>query len=234
MSLKYLGPTLDIHAGGVDLLFPHHENEIAQSEGATSQKFSRFFIEGEHLLADGEKMSKSLGNVFTLRDIQKRGFAPLALRYLFLTAHYRSRMNFTWKSLEAAKNALAKIQNRVLELRQSAKLGNNLVFRREFEKKIMDDLNSPGALAVFWKNFGKLSLTDVLWADQILGLNLASPRLVRLGRKTPPTKVKKLIQEREEARKAKDWRKADRIRAEIAKFGWSLEDTPKGPWVRAR
>jgi len=231
MSMKYLGPTMDIHAGGVDLLFPHHENEIAQSEGATGKKFARFFIEGEHLLVDGEKMSKSFGNVFTLRDIQKRGFAPLALRYLFLTAHYRSRMNFTWKSLEAAKNALAKIQNRVLELKTIKHFNSAIfkLFRGQFEKAVFNDLDTPKALAIFWKNFGRLSLADILWADKILGLGLETLKPMKV-----PAKIKEMAKEREEARKAKDWRKADRIRAEIAKLGWSLEDTPKGPLVRAR
>ena len=234
MSMKYLGPALDIHAGGVDLIFPHHENEIAQSEGATGKKFARFFIEGEHLLAEGQKMSKSLGNVFTLRDIEKRGFDPLAFRYLLLTAHYRSKLNFTWESLEAAGSVLERVRNRVVELKQQPNVvrpprSNNEVFRREFEKKVMDDLNSPGALAVFWKNFGRLSLADILWADKILGLNLETLKLL-----TVPAGVKKLIKEREEARKNKDWRKADQIRAEIAKLGWSLEDTPKGPLAKIR
>ncbi|MEK9146679.1 MAG: cysteine--tRNA ligase, partial [Patescibacteria group bacterium] len=102
MSMKYLRGTIDIHTGGVDLLFPHHENEIAQSEAATGKKFVNFWLEGEHLLVEGEKMAKSLGNIFTLTDVVKKSFDPIALRYLFLTAHYRSKLNFTWKSLEAA------------------------------------------------------------------------------------------------------------------------------------
>ena len=111
MSIKYLGPTFDIHAGAVDLIFPHHENEIAQSEGASGKKFVNYFIEGEHLLVDGKKMSKSLGNIFNLRDVESKGFDPLAFRYLTLTAHYRSKLNFTWKSLKAAQNALKPLKS---------------------------------------------------------------------------------------------------------------------------
>ncbi|MDP3004405.1 MAG: cysteine--tRNA ligase, partial [Candidatus Azambacteria bacterium] len=110
MSMKYLGETFDIHAGAVDLIFPHHENEIAQSEGATGKPFVKYFIEGEHLLVDSKKMSKSLGNIFNLRDLEAKKFDPLAFRYLVLTAHYRSKLNFTWKSLEAAQNALKKLR----------------------------------------------------------------------------------------------------------------------------
>ena len=109
MSMKYLGKTFDIHAGGVDLIFPHHENEIAQSEGATGKKFVNYFLEGEHLLVGGEKMSKSLGNVFTLRDFETKKINPLVFRYFVLGAHYRSKLNFTWEALEGAEKALEKL-----------------------------------------------------------------------------------------------------------------------------
>ena len=116
MSMKYLGASFDIHAGGVDLLFPHHENEIAQSESATGKKFARYFIEGEHLLVNNKKMAKSAGNFFTLRDLEKRGLNPLVFRYLMLSAHYRSQLNFTWKSLEAAQNSLERLYEFVKKL----------------------------------------------------------------------------------------------------------------------
>ena len=109
MSMKYLGASFDIHAGGVDLLFPHHENEIAQSQGATGKKFAKYFLEGEHLLVDGKRMAKSAGNFFTLRGLEKKGFNPSAFRYLTLSAHYRSQLNFTWESLRAAENSLKRI-----------------------------------------------------------------------------------------------------------------------------
>lgn len=120
MSMKYLGETFDIHAGAVDLIFPHHENEIAQSEGVTGKPFVKYFIEGEHLLVDSKKMSKSFGNIHTLKNIEVKGFDPLAFRYLILTAHYRSKLNFTWKSLEAAQNALKKLRESVLEIQKEA------------------------------------------------------------------------------------------------------------------
>ncbi|QQG46361.1 MAG: cysteine--tRNA ligase [Candidatus Niyogibacteria bacterium] len=227
MSAKYLGTTFDIHAGAVDLLFPHHENEIAQSEGATGKPFVRFFVEGEHLLVDGGKMSKSLGNIYTLRDLEKRGFDPLAFRYLVLASHYRSKLNFTWNSLKAAKNALERIKNKILEIGQSTRIKNNLKFRDAFKKLILNDLDTPKALAVFWKNFNELSLADILWADRILGLNLEVLKPLNI-----PAEVKKLAQDREKARKVKDWKKADQIRAEIQKLGWSLDDTPKGPIIK--
>ncbi|KKS73417.1 MAG: Cysteine-tRNA ligase [Candidatus Azambacteria bacterium GW2011_GWB1_42_72] len=115
--MKYLGETFDIHAGAVDLLFPHHENEIAQSEGATGKPFVKYFIEGEHLSVNGEKMSKSLGNIFNLHDLEAKKFDPLALRYLALTAHYRSKLNFTWESLQSAQNALSNLRDLIVNLK---------------------------------------------------------------------------------------------------------------------
>lgn len=161
MSMKYLGSPFDIHAGGVDLIFPHHENEIAQSEGATGRPFVRFFIEGEHLLVEGQKMSKSLGNVYTLRDIEKRGFNPLAFRYLALTAHYRSKLNFTWESLAAAQNSLERLYDFIRNLREgpSTSAGTkpdtvrawSKTYLKKFEEAISNDLDTPKALAVMWE-----------------------------------------------------------------------------------
>ena len=228
MSIKYLGQTLDIHSGGIDLLFPHHENEIAQSEGATGKKFARFFVEGEHLMVDGKKMSKSLGNLYTLRDLRKRDFNPLAFRYLALTSHYRSKLNFTWESLQAAQNALAKIRNRVIELKQkNAKVSPLHQFRKQFKKHIFNDLDTPKALAVFWKNFDRISLADILWANEFLGLNLKS-----LKSASAPPAVKKLVEERERARREKNWRAADQIREKVRNLGWQIEDSSAGPTTK--
>lgn len=228
MSMKHLGESFDIHAGGVDLLFPHHENEIAQSEGSTGKKFSRFFIEGEHLQVSGKKMSKSLGNLYTLRDIEKHGIDPLAFRHLVLTSHYRSKLNFTWESLEAADVALEKIRSRVLELKIASGKTLNPLFRRQFQKAVFNDLDTPKAFAVFWKYFGRLSFADILWADEFLGLRLKDliPAVI-------PAEVKKLVQEREKARAKKDWKIADQLRSQIRELGWTVEDTPKGPVVKS-
>lgn len=228
MSMKYLGKSFDIHGGGVDLIFPHHENEIAESEGATGKPFVRFFVEGEHLLVDGKKMSKSLHNMFTLKDIEKRGFDPLVFRYLTLTAHYRSRLNFTWKALESAKNSLRRIRERMVILAQrpiQKKIHKS--FRKEFLRRMEDDLDTPGALRVFWKHFDDLSRDDIIWVSQIFGLNLEGWKLPAI-----PAGIKKLLKKREELRRKKEWQKADKIRAEIKKLGWQVEDTSKGPVLK--
>ncbi|OGZ29639.1 MAG: cysteine--tRNA ligase [Candidatus Niyogibacteria bacterium RIFCSPHIGHO2_01_FULL_45_28] len=227
IASKYLGQPFDIHAGGVDHISVHHTNEIAQSEGAYGKPLAKIWMHGEFLLIDTAKMAKSDGNFLTLQLLINKRFDPLAYRYLVLTSHYRSRLNFTWESLGAAKIALEKIRNRVLELRESAKLKDNSVFRREFDKKIMDDLNSPEALAVFWKNFDRLSLEDILWTDRIFGLNLLALKPLKI-----PAKIKKLAREREKAREVKDWKTADSIRNKIQKSGWQVEDSPKGPIIK--
>jgi cysteinyl-tRNA synthetase len=227
MGMKYLGQTFDIHAGGIDLLFPHHENEIAQSEGATGKPFAKYFVEGEHLMVEGQKMSKSLGNIYTLGDLEKRGFDPSAFRYFILTAHYRSKLNFTWKALESSARALQRLKDRVIFLKQTQKIKDNLKFRKEFENKIMDDLDTPAALAAFWSNFHSLSLKDFLWSDRILGLNLAALKMSK-----PRLQIKNLVQKREKLRKEKKWKEADEIRAKIRKLGWQIEDSPSGPIIK--
>jgi len=161
MSMKYLGESFDIHSGGVDLIFPHHENEIAQSEAATGKKFVRYWLHNELLLVEGKKMSKRYGNIYTLEDLKSKGYAPLALRYLYLTTHYRDVLNFTWEALEASKNVLEKIQNfyesLIIALRIASKkkldesekevLGRARAIKREVEKAMDDDLNTPVALS---------------------------------------------------------------------------------------
>ncbi|OGF64420.1 cysteine--tRNA ligase [Candidatus Giovannonibacteria bacterium RIFCSPHIGHO2_01_FULL_45_24] len=243
MSMKYLGAGFDIHAGGVDLLFPHHENEVAQSEGATGKKFVKYFVEGEHLLVNGKKMSKSLGNIFTLRDLERRGFNPLALRYLMLSAHYRSQLNFTWESLRAAEHSLERLYEFVRTLKtlpRSSKPGFKSAqkpgfFPRgkvlTFQKAIFNDLNTPKALAVvhavmneYYKNKEKFAARAVLELfydfDRVLGLGLAG-----VSQKHPPPGILKLLKEREGARKLGDFKKADKIREKLKKMGWQVNDT---------
>ncbi|QQG42338.1 MAG: cysteine--tRNA ligase [Candidatus Giovannonibacteria bacterium] len=240
MSMKYLGESFDIHAGGVDLLFPHHENEIAQSEGATGKKFVKYFVEGEHLLVNGKKMSKSLGNIFTLRDLERRNFNPLAFRYLVLSAHYRSQLNFTWESLKAAENSLERLQEFVLSLKLTETkfrsiTDRNLVSGKAFQKAICDDLNTPKALAVvyavmneYYTNKEKFDARAVLALlydfDKVLGLGLAG-----IAPKAPPPEALKLLKEREAARKSGDFKKADKIREKIRRLGWQIKDTRTGP-----
>ena len=243
MAMKYLGATFDIHAGGVDLMFPHHENEIAQSEGATGKQFVRFFMEAEHLLVNGEKMSKSLGNVFTLRDFETRKIDPISFRYLALTSQYRSKLNFTWESLEGAGQTLERLYDlvRLLKTTHSGQDWKKLkleAYRKKFEQALADDLNTPKALATIWdlihsyhKTPDRYDPKDILAflydIDRVLGLGLKRVTSVKI-----PPMILDLANEREVWRKAKDWKKADEIRDKITAAGYALEDTPEGARVK--
>lgn len=227
MSIAELGDSFDIHTGGVDLLFPHHENEIAQSEAATGKKFVNFWMEGEHLLVEGEKMSKSLGNIYTLEDIVKKGFDPLALRYLFLTAHYRSKLNFTWKSLGAAQNALNNLREIVASY-QEAVIGC-AEFEQRFKDSIDNDLDIPKGLSVMWEMV-KSDYPDsakhqsVLVMNKVLGLGLDKIEKAEL-----PRGAGELIEKRELERRGGNFVESDKMRQELLKMGVEVEDTPEGP-----
>ena len=223
MSIKYLGLPIDIHAGGIDLIFPHHENEIAQSEAAYGRKFARFFVEGEHLLIEKKKMSKSLGNLFTLRDLETKGFEPLDFRYLVLTAHYRSPLSFSWKALEGARQARLKLQERAREAKARKKKSDGS-FCKEFLARLNDDLNMPRALALLWKE--AKSYEDLLCADEVLGLGLKN-----LKKSAVPPRVKALLVKREALRREKKWAQADRIKEKIMKLGFKVQDMPEGSQV---
>jgi len=248
MSMKYLGETFDIHAGGVDLIFPHHENEIAQSEGATGKQFARFFAEGEHLLVNGKKMSKSLSNILTLRDIEKRGFNPLAFRYLILTVNYRSKLNFTWESLVAAENSLKKLYDfiRGLSVPYSVRYklylteyGTKLnAYQSRFQKAAFGDLDIPRALSVLWdiiyhyhkypNQYDSKAVLALLYDfDRVFGLGLKAVKPEKI-----PQKIIELVKKREDLRKEKKWMEADKIREEIEKKGWIVEDTVSGPKIK--
>ena len=232
MSQEYLGQTFDIHAGGVDLIFPHHENEIAQSEGKTTHKFVNFFVEGEHLLVNGQKMAKSLGNIITLRQIEERSFDPLAFRYLVLTAHYRDKLNFTWESLEAAQNALNNIRETIREW-QEPKIGC-AQYEQDFAGAINNDLGMPQALAILWDMVRSDYPTSakaktILEMDKILRLKLDE----YLGKHIEiQENAMRLVNERENSRKSGDFRKSDKLRREIKKLGFEIDDTPSGPKIR--
>ncbi|MBU1092044.1 cysteine--tRNA ligase [Patescibacteria group bacterium] len=222
MSAKYLGETIDIHAGAVDLIFPHHQNEIAQSESATGKQFASYWIEGEHLLVNNQKMSKSLGNFYTLDDIEQKNFEPLAFRYLALNVHYRSKINFTWQGMESSQNGLGNLRQQIYLLgNDSGKINDK--YKKEFSDKINEDLNTPQALAVLQKVLksdmpNEDKLATVFDFDKVMGL--------RLNKKVEiPRRILILTKERERARQEKNWEKSDKIRIEIEKLGYKIEDS---------
>ncbi len=246
MSMKHLDG-IDIHGGGIDLMFPHHENEIAQSEASTGKKFADIWLHCEHLLVDGRKMSKSLGNFYTIRDVAEKGFNPLAFRYLCMSTNYRSQINFTFQSLEDAWNTVQSINNFIFRLRSENDDKENMTImdavekaRNGFEAHMDDDLDVQHALADVFElmrivnkeiDEGRAgSLEEAL--EFILSVNDIFDILTET--ETNLTEEEKtMIEEREKARKQKDFRKADKIRKELAEKGISIEDSPHGPrWKR--
>lgn len=220
ISMKYLGPTFDIHIAGVDLIFPHNENEIAQSEAATEKPFVRYFVHGEHMLVEGQKMSKSLGNTFTVADIEGRGIAPLAYRYLVLSTHYRSKLNFTWDSLESAERTLEGI--RQLAYRESTHTPEKKrTLLAEGMSVLKEDLDTPKLLALLHQ-----ANDYYLWQafEPVLGLGLESSQA--LGEKSP--KLAALLEQYEAARKMKAYVQSDTYRKEIEQLGYIVEDTETG------
>jgi cysteinyl-tRNA synthetase len=251
MSMKILGASFDLHLGGEDLIFPHHEDEIAQSEGATQKPFVKYWMHGAHLLVEGKKMSKSLGNFFMLRDLLEKGFSGREIRYLLLTAHYRETFNFTLEGLAGAKTALARIDECVAKLRERAaemlslekNPGQNSVVSLlpSFTAALDEDLNISAAWgAVFeWirevnRHFAEHSLSPtaaetalIEWnkIDSVLGIGTKSETEI-------PAEISALAEARAAAKKAKDFKRADEIRDELKSKGWTIEDTPKGPKLK--
>lgn len=243
MSSKYLGQPFDIHTGGVDLIFPHHENEIAQSEAGNNKKFVNYWLHNEHIMVDGKKMSKSLGNYYTLRDIKN----PIALRYFYLTGHYKSQLNFTMENLENAENSYERLKNIIENLIDSSNnpTGNNASkssakreevdinnsYLEEFKKAMDDDLDTPKALQILWKLVrdenaqGKIATIKKM--DEVFGLKLLEKEKIEI-----PENISKLLKEREQARKNKNWKLADELRDKINKLGYSVDDTNEGGKVK--
>lgn len=225
MSMKIFGSTLDIHTGAVDLIFPHHTNEIAQSEAATGKKFVKYWLHGGFLIMKDEKMSKSLGNILFMKDLKSEGFKPLHYRYFCLTTHYRSPLMFSVENLEAAKNSYERMRNIAKSLKDDEK--TNKEYLKKFEDAVNDDLDMPKALSIAWsllrddKAEGKLHTLKMM--DNVFGLMLFEEEKIEI-----PDEVKKLLDEREKARKAKDWKKSDSIRDKIKKLGFQVNDTPEG------
>ena len=249
MSMELLGPSFDLHLGGEDLVFPHHEDEIAQSEGAClqcdGQKFVKYWMHGSHLLVEGKKMSKSLGNFFTLRDLIAKGFDGRSVRYLMISAHYRETFNFTLDNLRGAKTALGRIDECTSKLRElsAEKIvspDNDSKLVNDFIKAMDDDLNVSAAwAAVFdWVRNTNRQLAAEEIDNSTAAIELANWEQINkvLGIQTieekPPAEILALAEERQTARKNKDFQLSDKIRDELLEKGWTIEDTPKGPRVK--
>jgi len=252
MSLKYLGTTFDIHTGGVDNIFPHHENEIAQSEAHSGKTFVNYWLHCEHLLVEDRKMAKSAGNFYTLRDLTARGCNPMAMRYLYISSHYRSKLNFTMAGLEAAQKTLDGLKDFLLRLKGLPPSSSAIEAittpleemlaqsREEFAAEMDDDLNSPRALAAFFNGVreinrrtdaGLLNHEDgeqvIAWVkdlDRVMGLRLAD----LLNERTLSAEESALVEARNAARAAGDWAQADVLRDRLKALGIVLEDTPTG------
>jgi cysteinyl-tRNA synthetase len=251
MALRLLdGAPIDIHAGGVDLIFPHHENEIAQAEGATKQTFSRFWVHVEHLFVENEKMSKSLGNVFTVPDIVAKGFRPSALRYLLLSSHYRKQLNFTWSGMEQAEESLRRVVDFLVRLDGVTGQGESeeieaaaIKARDAFKAALESDLNTAAGLAALFDlvksgnaaiDAGKMSAADAALVrstiedlDRVLGV-VSLRRAEDTKPPMPVEEIERMIEERKGAKQRRDFAEADRIRTSLADRGVLLEDNPSG------
>ena len=249
MSMKYLGEHFDIHTGAVDNIFPHHENEIAQSEAATGKPFADFWLHASHLIVEGQKMAKSLGNFYTLRQVLGKGYAPLAIRYLLLATHYRMQLNFTFEGLDAARNGLERYNDFIANLADvssetdGGEADNFIRQAKEgFETELDDDLNISGALGKVFdfirdinriKAEGKLSRAE---ADRVLETMNSFDQVLGFRRQEEASlddAIEAKIQARIDARNARNWAEADRIRDELLEQGIILEDNPTGTkWKR--
>ena len=232
MSRIHLGDQFDIHTGGVDLIPTHHENEIAQSKGRTGKIPARFWMHQEFLLINGGKMSKSLGNVYLLQDLIDKGYEPLVYKYFCYTAHYRSRLNFTWEGMDAAQKSLANLR----ESYQKHKAGEEKIdtaqiqeWEKRFLEAINDDINMPSAMGVVWEvakyPLKSKELADLLLKfDQVLGLEIDKIK----QDESIPTEVLELVKQRKQAREDKNWAQSDALRDQIKALGYQVEDTKEG------
>ncbi len=252
MSMKYLGETFDIHCGGVDNMFPHHENEIAQSEAASGKPFVHYWMHNEHLQVEGKKMAKRLGNFYTLRDLLQKGLDPLAIRYLLLSTHYRQQFNFTFEGLTAAKSAIERLANLQRRLRDANGKGSGTIItqligtvERCFGDAMDDDLNVSVALASLF-DFAR-EVNNLLDANELSKAEAAEVSALinsfdkvlgvipKTKEETLPKEAEDLIKKREEARKAKDWKTADNLRQQLKAMGITIEDTAQGMrWKREK
>lgn len=257
MAMKYLGSHFDLHTGGVDNLFPHHEDEIAQCEGLTGQPYVNYWVHAQHLLADGQKMSKSTGNTYTRAEIEARGFDPLALRYFYTTALYRSRLNFTFRALRAAQTALERLRGRAYQLLLASDRSRALAveplpdtpWRAAFLDAIEDDLNLPKAMALIWhmlrdqQQSATTKLRDLLDSDRILGFGLREYLLSDMPEHTlnpqtylaaVPASIATQLEIRQTLRQQHAFVQADEQRRQLATAGYALRDTVSGSFILPR
>ena len=250
MSTKYLGETFDLHTGGVDNIFPHHEDEIAQTESATGKPFVKYWMHCAHLVVDGRKMSKSLGNFHTLRNVLERGYTGRETRYVLMAGHYRQSLNFTFDALDAARKSLERLdefQERLADLAGGVTAGERPGWAaeasRRFDAALEEDLNVPESLAALFdlvhagnKRMNEqavpgpqaaavLGLLDRF--DRVLGV-LAKPQ------EEAPAAAAALLEKRQRARQAKNWAESDRLRNQLAELGWLIQDTPQGAKLKRK
>ncbi len=244
MSMELLGTSFDLHLGGEDLAFPHHEDEIAQSEGATGKTFVKHWLHGAHLLVEGKKMSKSLGNFYVLNDLLEKGFKGREIRQLMISAHYRETFNFTLSGLEGARTAMARIDECISKLREAAgdttaEIATEVI--ENFTAALDEDLNVSSAWAVVfdWVRDCNRRLAEGAMDATAAAAELAAwdriDTVLGVGRaeEEASAELVALMEERTEARKSKDFSRADAIRDELAEQGWTIEDTPKGPRLKS-
>lgn len=232
MGQKYLGETFDIHTGGIDLIPTHHENEIAQSKGACGKNPARFWMHGEYLLIDGGKMSKSLGNVYLIKDIEDRGYDPLVYRLFTYSSSYRFKINFTWDGIESNSKALSKLRNGYQKhFEGNDEVSDDIIqkYENDFHKAINDDLNMPLAMSVVWDviknpNKSKKFADLLLEFDTVLGLKIDKKE----NKENIPEEIINLAEKRKIARNEKNWSESDRIRDEILSKGYIIKDTKNG------
>jgi cysteinyl-tRNA synthetase len=242
ISIKHLGIPFDIHCGGIDHISIHHTNEIAQAQAAYDKNLANYWLHGEFLVLEKGRMGKSEGNIIILDDLIKRNFNPLAYRYLCLGTHYRKKLSFSWRSLQSAQNALDKLYEKLAEIESKIKteekhtskkdtslpISLGLSYLKKFLDFIDDDLNTPRALAVMWNVLKNKKIPNKEKYNLLIKFNEILGLLDKTKKTKTPTEIKKLAENREKFRKEKNWAKSDRIRKEIEKMGYIIEDTENG------
>lgn len=235
MSKKYLGDVFDIHTGGVDHIPIHHENEIAQSWGTTGKNPAKFWMHGEFMLVNNGKMSKKLGNTYTLDDLAAKGYSPMCFRLFCLNTHYRKKLNFTFEGLDAAKTSYERLTAQILKHKSSPAATDKALlgkYYEEFEREITDDLNIPGALGVLFTMLKEKPSKDIyelaVKMDGVFGLGFADMKEEKKPQEDIPAEIRAIAEERSAARQAKDWTKSDELRGRLAALGWSVKDAKDG------